>query len=118
MRGQVSRTRQGITGKRGGAHLNVRTLNPSSNGPHRTTGRLGGENLKAASVGFRTRKQHLVIDGKAVPWSKTHEAIRSKIQERNQAADPQLVQELSHRPQLRPQLPRRGNSTLEELQRL
>ena len=71
---------------------------------------------KRQKQGFRGRKQHLVIDGKPVPWSRTHEAIRDNLQERNQPADPQLVQELQNRPQLRPQLPGKGEITLEELQ--
>ena len=66
--------------------------------------------------GFRARKQHLLVQSKPVPWSKTHEAPRDHLQNSHSPTTEANLQELRERPPLRPQLPSLGPITLEETQ--
>ena len=66
--------------------------------------------------GFRARKQHLLVQSKPVPWSKTHEALRDHLQNSHSPTTESHLQELRERPPIRPQLPSLGPITLEETQ--
>ena len=69
--------------------------------------------------GFQGKKRHLVVDNKAVPWSKTHEAFGDHLQNTQwKKADlgEEVYTSLNARGQLRPPVRDHNPVTLEELQ--
>ena len=69
--------------------------------------------------GFRGKKRHLVVNNKAVPWSKTHEAFRDhleQVQWKKAESREEQVNTLNARPRLRRQVRDHNPFTLEELQ--
>ena len=76
--------------------------------------------MKNQKRGFVGKKSHLVVDGKPVPWSKTHEAFRDHLQNKQWAAPtlpPHAIATLEGRPQLHDTTPDSDPFTLEELQK-
>jgi len=75
--------------------------------------------VKRQKIGFRGKKSHLIVEGKPVPWSKTHEAFRDHLQNKQWAAHSDStarVQTLQDFSPLRPQRQDEGPFTFEELQ--
>ena len=69
--------------------------------------------------GFQGRKRHLVVDNRAVPWSKVHEAFRDHLQNmqwKPQANPTAAAASLKQRHQLHKQLRDNRPFTIEDLQ--
>lgn len=68
--------------------------------------------------GVQGRKQHLVVDGKPVPWTKTQDAIRDHLQHKqwHHRATQEHIAQLRARPALNQTIPPQDNVSLEELQ--
>ena len=74
--------------------------------------------MRRQKKGFKGKKTHLVVKGKPVPWSKTHEAFRDHL-EKQQWAEPIISdddrQRRQDRPPIRPQRPNEQDFTLADL---
>ena len=69
--------------------------------------------------GFQGKKRHLVVDNKPVPWSRTHQAFRDHLQNkqwRNLEPNPDRVAELESRRRLYPRVIDHNSFTIEEMQ--
>ena len=71
--------------------------------------------IRNQKKGFRGVRRHLVVQGKPVPWTKTHEAMRDHLQN-TQWAQRSLEDPTGPRPQIHPQHPEDHNFSIEELQ--
>ena len=75
--------------------------------------------VKRQKIGFRGKKSHLIVGGKPVPWSQTHQAFRDHLQNKQWAVHPSSADRitmLEAQSPLRPQRPDEDPFTLEELQ--
>ena len=76
--------------------------------------------VRRQKKGFVGKKSHPIVNGKPVPWSKSHAAFRDHL-EGSQWAPPNIPDHTAARrrarPGLRPQLPDEGRFTLDDLQR-
>ena len=74
--------------------------------------------VKRQKKGFQGKKTHLIVDNKPVPWSKTHEAFKTHLEEK-QWAEPQIPDHTAEprkaRPHLRPTAPEEPPFTLQDL---
>ena len=73
---------------------------------------------KLQKAGFKPRRNHLVVDGKPVPWSRSHEAFRDHLQNRqwkNRNNEAHLEQ-LNSRAPVHPTIPDTQPFSLEELE--
>ena len=69
--------------------------------------------------GFQGRKSHLHVDGKPIPWSRTHVAFRDHYAQKQWHKSPNSDEHaaiLRNRPPLRPTKPDQGDFKLEDLQ--
>ena len=71
--------------------------------------------IRNQKQGFRGVRRHLVVHGKPVPWTKTHEAMRDHFQYKQWAQRP-LEDPTGPRPQIHPEHPEDHNFASEELQ--
>ena len=77
------------------------------------------QTVRRQKQGFRGRKSHLIVSGKPVPWTKTHEAFRDHLEHKQWAKHPrsdEFASQLTPRPHLFAQSPDLGPFRLEELQ--
>ena len=77
------------------------------------------QTVRRQKQGFRGRKSHLIVSGKPVPWTKTHEAFRDHLEQKQWAKNPrseEFAAQLKLRPHLFDQSPDLGPFSLEELQ--
>ena len=75
--------------------------------------------VRRQRMGFREKKQHLVVDERPIPWSKTHEAFKTHLETKQWApntATPESLEVLRERPPLRPQRQDNEFFSLEELE--
>ena len=75
--------------------------------------------VRRQRVGFREKKQRLVVDEKPIPWSKTHEAFKTHLETKQWAPNtstPESIATLRERPPLRPQRQDEDSFSLEELE--
>ncbi|CAE7042018.1 Pol, partial [Symbiodinium sp. KB8] len=77
------------------------------------------QTVRRQKQGFRGRKSHLIVAGKPVPWTKTHEAFRDHLEQKQWAKNPrsdEFAAQLKPRPHLFDPSPDLGPFRLEELQ--
>ena len=75
--------------------------------------------VRQQKKGFQGRKRHLIVNDKPVPWSQTHLAFRSHLEQqqwKQHTSTTEALEELRGRRYLRPQLPDHNAFSLEELQ--
>ena len=68
-------------------------------------------------AGFRPRRNHLVVDGKPVPWSQSHKAFRDHLQNRQWArrTKEENIRSLEAKPPIHPTVEDNEPFTMEEL---
>ena len=77
------------------------------------------QTVRRQKQGFRGRKSHLIVAGKPVPWTQTHEAFRDHLEQKQWAKNPrsdEFARQLQPRPHLFDQSADLGPFSLEELQ--
>ena len=74
---------------------------------------------RSQKKGFQCKKRHLVVDNKPVPWSRTHQAFRDHLQNKQwkiREPNPDRVAELESRRRLYPKVLDHNYFTIEEMQ--
>ena len=74
---------------------------------------------RSQKKGFQGKKRHLVVDNKPVPWSRTHQAFRDHLQNKQwqfREPNPERVAVLESRRRLHPKVIDHNSFTIEELQ--
>ena len=74
--------------------------------------------VKRQKKGFQGKKTHLIVDNKPIPWSKTHEAFKTHLEEK-QWAEPNIPDHTAAprktRPALRPTMAEEPPFTIQDL---